>query len=448
MTNIFLIRRKIKIYLFSRLTFPAFLKIMAEPLIRISYKQTLIFAGFFVLYEFLTYVANDMIMPGMVEVAHLFNAPETSVASSLTAYILGGASLQLFLGPLSDRFGRRPILIFGVGFFFICTILLACSQSMPYFLMVRFFQGMGLCFIMIGYAAIQEIFREMDAIRLIAILVNVATTAPLLGPLIGAIIMNNFSWRFIFFSIAAFTLLPLLGLWRFMPETVGQVDREGKYLAPMPLKMSSILNNYRRLILNKQYFFHAIAFGFIGLSCMTWIALGPVIMIKQANLSYIQFGLWQIPVFSSAIIGSWVLQFLTYRHFSIKALIKLGSSFIVLSSFLCVFSVYLAKGHFLGLVPPFMLYFFGLGLSTAPLERLILFCTPIGKGTATALLTLMTMLLQALGIEFANILYAHFNQSNLAFAFLQLCIALLYLLFLSAGFVYQKKVNPTEVSPE
>ena len=95
---------------------------MPQPLINITRKQALIFAAFLVLYEFLTYIANDMIMPGMIKVVESFHGTEAAIASSLTAYVLGGASLQLFLGPLSDRYGRRlpggltrPLEIGGLG---------------------------------------------------------------------------------------------------------------------------------------------------------------------------------------------------------------------------------------------------------------------------------------------------------------------------------------------
>ena len=153
---------------------------MGQPLINISRRQAFIFAAFLVLYEFLTYIANDMIMPGMIRVIETFHGPESAVATSLTAYILGGASLQLFLGPISDRYGRRPVMIFGAFLFFVCTIFIAGSNSMEQFIVARFFQGMGLCFIgVIGYATLQEIFTEMDAIRLIAIMANVSILAPL-----------------------------------------------------------------------------------------------------------------------------------------------------------------------------------------------------------------------------------------------------------------------------
>lgn len=134
---------------------------MPQPLINITRKHAFTYAMFLVLYEFLTYIANDMVMPGMIHVVDSFHGPESAIASSLTAYVLGGASLQLFLGPFSDRYGRRPVMIFGAFFFFLCTLFIACSNSIDQFLVARFFQGMGLCFIcVVGYATLQEIFQK------------------------------------------------------------------------------------------------------------------------------------------------------------------------------------------------------------------------------------------------------------------------------------------------
>src|SRR3990167_1884534 len=242
---------------------------MAEPLIDITRKHALVFATFLVLYEFLTYIANDMIMPGMLAVVHSFHGPESAVATSLTAYILGGASLQLFLGPISDRYGRRPVMIVGATFFFVCTLIIACSNSIDQFLLARFFQGMGLCFIgVVGYATLQEIFDEMDAIRLIAVMANVSTIAPLIGPLVGAAFILYFDWRTLFLIIATFSLLALWGLWQFMPESIGQIKRDGQEITPIPLSLRMIAINYKKLLFNLPFMFGSIALGLLNLPCI------------------------------------------------------------------------------------------------------------------------------------------------------------------------------------
>lgn len=128
---------------------------------KIEKKYAFIFVAFLIIYEFSVYIANDMIMPGMIHIVKEFSASDVYIPSSLTAFILGGASLQIFLGPLSDRYGRRKIMLFGVTLFVLATIANGLVNSIQQFMVTRFFQGMGVCYIgVIGYATIQEMFEE------------------------------------------------------------------------------------------------------------------------------------------------------------------------------------------------------------------------------------------------------------------------------------------------
>ncbi len=247
---------------------------MKQPLINITRRHALMFAVFLVLYEFLTYIANDMIMPGMIKVVESFHGKESDIALSLTLYLLGGASLQLFLGPLSDRFGRRPVMLTGVVLFLICTIGIAVSNSMEQFLVGRFFQGMGLCFIsVIGYATLQEIFSEMEAVRLISVMANVSTIAPLIGPLLGAIIVSHYSWRFIFVLIGIFTLIAFWGIKRYMPEPVGAYKKDGQQIHIASISPMVIAKNYWALLKNAVFMVGSIAQGVMYIPCLAWLGL-------------------------------------------------------------------------------------------------------------------------------------------------------------------------------
>ncbi len=415
---------------------------MSQPLINITRKHAYIFAAFLVLYEFLTYIANDMIMPGMIKVVESFHGEESAIATSLTAYVLGGASLQLFLGPVSDRYGRRPVMIFGAIVFCICTAFIACSNSIHQFLLARFFEGMGLCFIcVVGYATLQETFSEMDAVRLIAIMANVSILAPLLGPLFGATFIHYFSWRYIFVIIAILSLVALWGLWRFMPETVGQRLKNGGQIKQVPLSITVVVGNYKKLLLNRPVMLGSLGLGLLGVPCLAWIALSPVILVSDAKLTLIQYGLWQLPVFGAAILGNIVLHGLTHR-LSLKKLIFMGSMIACCS----LISMYLLTswmdGHYLGLMPGLILYFFGYGLVGAPLNRFILFATPVGKGTTSAVISLTVMCLGGEGIELANHLYATHN--NTAFGLFAAFIGLLY--FILLGLVIAKEKPATHLN--
>lgn len=377
---------------------------MSAPLINISRKQAFIFALFLVFFEFLTYITNDMIMPGMLKVIDTFHAPETAVATSLTAYLFGGASLQLIIGPISDTIGRRPVMLFGCLLFIVLTLLLGCSQSISQFLTGRFFQGMGLCFLIIGYAVVQELFSEMDAVRLIALMTNAAMIAPLLGPLLGAVFILHFPWRSMYWLIAFLSLIAFYGLWKTMPETVGVSRRDGSLLPKSQLTLRAIARNYLQLLTHKEFIMGVLALGILSTPCLAWIGISPLILMTQAKLSLIEYALWQIPFFMACILGNFFLRFLTH-HFQLKNIIYIGS-IIVCFGLLSMFLLpYFFKGHYLSLMPGLSIYGLGLGTTTGPLTRQLLFSTSVAKGTTNALLNVTSMLIMGIGTELANILY-------------------------------------------
>lgn len=409
---------------------------MPEPLLYVSRKKALLFAGFFVLYEFLTYIANDMIMPGMLQVVESFRAQESMVATSLTVYILGGASLQLFLGPISDAKGRRPVMLAGALSFFLFTLVIACTDSMTQFLVARFLQGTGLCFIIVvGYATIQELFAEMDAIRLIAIMANAAILAPLIGPLLGAILINYTSWRVIFVCIALFALFALWGLWKFMPEPVGSKTRAGTVIAKTPYTFKGTINNYKALFLNPAFILSTLAASFLTIPCVAWIGLSPIIFVSEAKLSVIEYGLWQLPIFGSTILGNWLLHRLTYKY-KIKELIYLGSVFLVLAMLFMTLLPYFYGNQYYYLLPGTILYFFSLSIINAPLNRFSLYSTPVSKGTASALVSLMIMIIGALGIEAASLFYDKHN--NFYFGLYCTFVSTIYLLLILLALLKDK----------
>lgn len=399
---------------------------MGLPLINISRKHALCFAAFLVFYEFLTYIANDMIMPGMLQVVHSFYASESAIATSLTAYILGGASLQIFLGPLSDRFGRRPVMLSGAALFFFFTLYIACSNSIEEFLLARFFEGMGLCFIgVIGYTVLQEIFAEMDAVRLISILATVSILAPLLGPLAGATIILHFSWRIIFVGIGFLAVLAFLGLWRYMPETVGVTKKDGQIIPRISLAPKVVFANYKNLLCDPGFVFASLATGILLTPCIAWIGISPIIIIADAKLSVIHYALWQIPMFGSSILGNWCLHRLTHR-LKLKPIILVGSGVALFGLLLC-YLLPLCLGHaFIWLMPGIIFYGLGLGITAGPLNRYTLFCTEVSKGTANAMLSMIYMGMQGIGVELGKYAYLSHGHSNV----------MLGLFFFLSGLVY------------
>jgi len=387
---------------------------MINPLIAITRKHAILFAAYLVFYEFLVYIANDMIMPGMLTVVQDFHADESRIATSLTAYILGGASLQLLLGPISDRFGRRPVMLLGSALFSVVTLSLPWVHTMDQFLIGRFFEGMGLCYIhVVGYALLQEIFSDEDAIRVIAIMANVAILAPLLGPLAGSVFLQYATWRAIFYLIGGLSVLALWGLWHYMPESVGQIKNDGKMIKRINISLSSILGNYKILAQHPKFVLGTFAHAMLGIPCVVWIALSPVMLVSRAHMSMVMYGVWQIPVFGAIIVANILLSYLS-RRCSILRLSFIGSMIVFFGlSLMCLFPYFYSVEPF-GLMPGLVFYCLGYGMAATPLYRFILFSTQIGTGTTSALISTITMCSLAAGTELGNHLFAVDGNRSIA----------------------------------
>ena len=132
-----------------------------------------------------------------------------------------GAEVAAILGPLSDRLGRKTVLLGGVAFFTISCLAILLTPNIESFLFLRFLQGFGLSFITaVGYAAIQESFEERDAIKVMALMANVSLLAPLLGPVLGAFMIDHISWHWGFIGIAFLSFLSWFGLKSFSPSVL------------------------------------------------------------------------------------------------------------------------------------------------------------------------------------------------------------------------------------
>lgn len=381
-----------------------------QPVEQLNRRQWL-FPLSLVLFEFATYIAHDMIQPGMLQVIRDFSASADWVSTSLTAYLCGGIMLQWLLGPLSDRMGRRPVLLTGVAFFVVTCLGTLLTQSIEQFILMRFLQGMSLCFIgAVGYAAIQEAFSESLSIKLMALMANITLIAPLLGPLAGAAFIHYAPWKAMFALFALVSLLAWWGLWRSMPETA---PRDGQ-----PFSLRRVLADYQQVLTNKGVVLGSLSIGLVTLPLLAWVAQSPVILIQDAGMSPLDYGGLQVPIFAGLIAGNLILSKVSGRV-KVSTPIWLGVIPVVSGLSIAAVSATFFDHAWGGMIAGLSLYALGSGLVNAGLYRLTLFSSPIGKGTVAAALGLITIVVFALGIEVAKQLYfaagnARFIQFGLA----------------------------------
>lgn len=387
-------------------------------------RQALLFPLCLVLYEFSTYIGNDMIQPGMLAVVEQFNAGMEWVPTSMTAYLAGGMFLQWLLGPLSDRIGRRPVMLTGVVWFIVTCLATLLVQNIEQFTFLRFLQGVSLCFIgAVGYAAIQESFDEATCIKITALMANVALIAPLLGPLVGAAWVHVASWEMMFVLFAVLALISFFGLHRAMPETATRLGEK--------LSLKALGKDYGLVLKNLRFVAGSLAIGFVSLPLLAWIAQSPVIIISGEQASTYEYGLLQVPIFGALIIGNLALAKLTSRR-SVRWLIIAGGWPIVAGLILAAAATVVSSHAYIWMTVGLSVYAFGIGLANAGLVRLTLFASDMSKGTVSAAMGMLQMLIFTVGIEVSKHAYAFggnglFSLFNLASGLLWLGLIIYFL---------------------
>ncbi|CUR53471.1 Multidrug transporter MdfA [Serratia symbiotica] len=386
-------------------------------------QQEFIFPLCLVLFEFATYIGNDMIQPGMLSVVKNFNVGEEWVPTSMTAYLAGGIFLQWLLGPLSDYRGRRPIMLFGVAFFIISCLAILLVNTIQQFIFMRFLQGISLCFIgAVGYVTIQESFEEVVCIKITALMANIALIAPLLGPLAGATLLRVAPWQTMFILFAILATISFYGLWKAMPETIKLYDEK--------FSLSNLWCDYQKVLSNYRFIYGSLAIGFSSLPLLSWIAQSPVILISDGSLSTLDYGLLQIPIFGALILGNFILSKMTGKS-SIEYFIKCGAYPMMIGLLISIIATFFSNYIYLWMIIGLSFYAFGIGLVNAGLYRLTLFASNISKGTVSATMGMLSMLVFTIGIELSKIAYMCggsilFNVFNLIIG---LCWLILIILF-------------------
>ena len=363
---------------------------MLKPLINISPHHLFGFCLAITLFELLTYMGSDMIMPAMLTVTRQLDASPNHVPYAFNLYLIGGILLQWLIGPLSDHFGRRRLLLIGCAVFALACATAFYVQNILAFNGLRLIQGMGLGFVIaVSYPALQEVFCETDAVKIMALLGNVALLSPLLGPLLGSLALEWFSWRELFLLLGVGGAMVWLGLYWFMPETVGTLRQDGQRLAAVPFEWGGTVHRYAALLGNPPFLNATIALGLMSLPLIAWIGLAPLLLVQNQGLSTLHYGLWQIPVFAAVILGNLILnrlianteltQLIRYALWplcgglvALIAITFIGASTVLLVSFLSVYAI-------------------GLGMSNAALYRLALFSSDDSKGLVSAMVGMISI---------------------------------------------------------
>jgi DHA1 family bicyclomycin/chloramphenicol resistance-like MFS transporter len=212
-------------------------------------------------------LATDIMLPAFPQIASSLGvASVTDVQAVITAYMMGFAFSQLFMGFVSDRYGRRPVLIGGLVVYTIASVFTAIAGDFSHLLAARFVQGLGSgAPRVIATASVRDCYDGRKMARVMSLTMTIFMAAPVLAPAIGQGILLGSSWRWVMGFIAIYGIIVLAVCWRIFPETLAVEDRRTISFKAIIAALKSVLGSRQTVgyTLAAGTFFGAL-FGFIG----------------------------------------------------------------------------------------------------------------------------------------------------------------------------------------
>lgn len=335
-------------------------------------KKSLLFPIALVFYEIVTYLSNDMYLPSLPQITRDMHITQDLAEYTLLFWFLGSASMQLFMGPLSDRYGRKIVLLIGCLLYMVSSFVCAITPNIYLFLGARFIQGTSICSMVVaGYAAIHESYDSTQAIKIIALMGSVSILAPAFGPLLGAVIVTYYDWRYIFYVLGFSAIIAMLFLGKVMPETNP---------VKVPLHFKDIMVDFLIIAKRKQFLHFMLPYCLLFVSFICWIVESPFVIIDVHHKTPLEYGYIQLAVFGAFIAGAQIVHFCAGRV-TPKRLINIGMSIALAAVLMLVLVSILNSEAYYAPIGLIMLFSMGAAIAFGPLNRsAIESCTePMGR---------------------------------------------------------------------
>ena len=149
-------------------------------------------------------LTTDMYLPSLPDIARQLGASTAQVQLTISAYLIGFAVGQILYGPVSDRHGRKPVLLAAVALYCVASLACALSTSIEMLIVSRFVQALGGSGgIVLARAIVRDLYSGARAGRELSLISSVMALAPVLAPIVGGVLQTGFGWRSIFVTLVA-----------------------------------------------------------------------------------------------------------------------------------------------------------------------------------------------------------------------------------------------------
>jgi MFS transporter, DHA1 family, multidrug resistance protein len=324
--------------------------------------------------------AMDIYLASMPSMTRALAASPEQVQLTLSVYMYGWGTAQLFAGPLSDRLGRRPVLLGGLAVFVVASTACALSRNVFMLIGARLVQAVSMASIaVVPRAVVRDLYSGDKAAHILSLMGVVLGIAPVIAPIIGSHVHVLLGWQANFVLVAVYGAVLWLCVRRLLPETLAHRDVRAT-------RPAVIFANYRYLVRSRAFagFMLVAAFGFSGL--FAFLAGSAFVFVSVLGQSEQGFGLLFGTVMLGNITGS-VIGSRLVRRTGIERMVRAGTSLMVVAGVALGLMAWLGVGHPLAIVAPMFVYMVAFMLTMPPATAGALTPFPQIAGSASSLLS-------------------------------------------------------------
>lgn len=336
-------------------------------------------------------LALTIFLPSLPALATNLNVAYGTAQLTLSAYLLAFAFAQLAVGPLSDKLGRRPVLLASLAVFTLGSLACAISPTIETLIASRLVQACGACGgVVLGRAIVRDSRSGAEAPRAMGYMASAMALAPALAPLLGGQLLGHFGWRSNFWFTAAVGLVALAAVWRILGETAPKS-------APRTTGVvRDYIDGFRVVLRERRFVGLLIAATCASSGFNVFFSGGPILLIQVMGVAAELFGWFTLAWAGNFVIGSLVSNRLQGRVRSLL-LIPIGQGILTVGAVAMMVTAALGYVTPLALIVPLILMGWGNGLNMPNAMANALISVPANRvGAASALMGFVQMVTAAL----------------------------------------------------
>jgi DHA1 family bicyclomycin/chloramphenicol resistance-like MFS transporter len=270
----------------------------------------MIFAGQF---------ATNVYLPGLPAIAHDFATSLSAAQSLVPAYLGSFAIAQLVMGPLSDRFGRRPVIVCGLAMFTLASFVCVFAPDIPTLMVARIFQAAGACgTIVVGRAMIRDTSEGVAAAQAMSYLAIAMAIGPAIAPVVGGFLIGWHSWEATFLLTAVVGAGVFICVIAMLDETLPVESRD-----PPPIRR--LMREYVLLARMRTFVIYSLTVAFATAAAQVYLTSIPVVFIVLMGVPPEAVGLFIMMMPPVFILGTYFSRRLT-SHLPVDRIILIGVS--------------------------------------------------------------------------------------------------------------------------